>query len=128
MKNDSRSLRINGIDSGTVCEPATEVGHSLGKADLPQALMALSLGDAFCWSAPSPSPLLPKRARLGAHGGIVYNLVIDGLVRAAEGGIEDGQKSQLGGFNATCCGSVGHGLLEGAMASVSGQQVGRLQC
>lgn len=93
MKHHSCLLRINGVDACASSEALTEACHALGKANLAEAFIAI-LGRNVSGRMASYTTALCG-CGLGADGGIVNNLIVNGLVRVAEGGVEDGKEAKV---------------------------------
>lgn len=82
MKHHPGLLGVDGIQARAACEASTEADHALGKTDLAQVLIAL-FGGYMLGREPSSAPAL-LRGGLGADGGVINYLIVDGLVRVAE--------------------------------------------
>lgn len=82
MENHPGLLGVDGVQARATREASTEAGHALSKADLAQAFIAF-FGGYVLGRQPSSASALVGRG-LSANGGVVDNLIVDGLVRVAE--------------------------------------------
>lgn len=94
MSNNSRLFRVHGIKGCAFSEIAAKVDHALGKTNLAKALMTFLLRNNLGGTAlgTAPSSLLP-RITLRGVGSIVDDLIINGLICAAERRIKDGEEA-----------------------------------
>lgn len=92
-----RFLGVDSIYGRTIGKAATKASHALGEADLSETLIALLRGNVL-GRLTACAPALVGGG-LGGDRGVVDDLVVDGLVRVAKRGVEDGQKAQLSGHN-----------------------------
>lgn len=106
MRNDPRLLCVNSVYRSSIREVAAKVDHALGKANLPQPLVTLLLGDAIC----RPRARAPPSAAgaLRRNRGVVNDLIVNRLIRLAQRRIEQGEEAQLRGHNAARGGISSH--------------------
>jgi hypothetical protein len=99
-QHDARLLRLDGVDGAAAGKATAELDHALGEADLAQALVALLVGDAVGRAgATAAAGSATTAGALVRHGGVVHDLVVDGVVGGAQRRVEDGQEAELGGHH-----------------------------
>lgn len=105
MQHNPGLLRLDGVQRVPAGEPPAELDHTLGQTDLSQSFVALILGDILGGLPLRPvalTALLLSLLGLGVDRGVVDDLVVEGLVRVAQAGVEYGQEADLGRYY--CCG------------------------
>lgn len=107
MQHDPGFVGIDGIDGRAGSKVSAETCHALREADLAKALVALLLGDVCGW-ATACAPGSGGRARVGVDGRVVDNLIINRVVGIAQRRVENGEKTELSGRDAT---RAAHGTL-----------------
>lgn len=99
MKYNSGLFGVDSVYCRTARKTATEAGHALGKTNLSQTLIAFLRRNVLGRLTTSVPALILRG--LSGNGGIVNNLVLDGLVGIAKRGVEDSKKTELSGHNGT---------------------------